>query len=152
MTQTLPLALPLARPFSLPPLRLTAHRPTRLVLRSAWSPTLVWLAGVALCVLMALASLPRAAWTLGTRTSPVSAAVTAPAAAAPDAPQPTARLRCAHCGVVELIRRMEPSAGQPADYELTVRLRNGSARVSTIVAATASAWAVGDPIMLLGGI
>lgn len=62
-----------------------------------------------------------------------------------------ARLRavCESCGVVETVRRFEPVGEQPAGYELTVRLRDGSARVSSVDGS--AKWLAGDRIMLIGG-
>jgi hypothetical protein len=59
------------------------------------------------------------------------------------------RARCETCGVVESITRLEPSGNGPDSYEFTVRLRDGSARVSSV--SGPSAWRVGDSIMLMGG-
>lgn len=56
--------------------------------------------------------------------------------------------RCNTCGVVATIRRIEPVGGLLATYEFTVRLRDGSTRVSS--AASQSKWRVGDSIMLIG--
>jgi hypothetical protein len=73
------------------------------------------------------------------------------AAAASPAPVPgaPARVRCESCGVVESITRFEPEGTQPASYEFTVRLRDGSARVSSM--PSPFTWRVGDTIMLKGG-
>lgn len=58
------------------------------------------------------------------------------------------RADCAVCGVVEQIRPVENPNG-PATFEFTVRMRDGSARVS--VAQSADSWRRGDRIMLIGG-
>ena len=70
--------------------------------------------------------------------------------ATPAAPANTARGRstCDSCGVVESVRRLEPAAGMPAFYEMTVRLRDGSSRVTSI--ANTAQWHAGDRIMLIG--
>lgn len=60
-----------------------------------------------------------------------------------------ARVVCAICGVVETIRRFEPVGELPAGYEFTVRMRDGSTRLSSI--ASADKWRIGDRIMLIGG-
>lgn len=116
-------------------------------------PTLMWIGGVALCVLAAVASLPRLAWA-NALPSALNAAAMAKAAPelarVPAQPPARGRVRCTTCGVVEAIRRIEPSGTQPAAYEFTVRLRDGSARVST-VEGSAGPWMVGDVIMLIGG-
>jgi hypothetical protein len=63
--------------------------------------------------------------------------------------QARARTRCEACGVVEAIRRMEPVGNLPAAYEFTVRLRDGSTRLSSN--ASQAKWRAGDAIMLIGG-
>lgn len=60
-----------------------------------------------------------------------------------------ARTRCAGCGVVESIRPIVATASQPAAFEFTVRLRDGSARVSRTTAP--GQWRAGDRIILMGG-
>jgi hypothetical protein len=107
-----------------------------------------WILGGALCLLLALATLPRTAWSARALPEQVPAA-TAPAAATA---QPTPRARCVRCGVVERIRVLEPVGTLPAEYEMTVRLRDGSASVSTVAATTAAVFAVGAPIQLVGGL
>ena len=52
-------------------------------------------------------------------------------------------------GVVERIRRIEHGGSQPATFEFTVRMRDGSARTSS--GTSASKWRTGDRIMLIGG-
>ena len=61
-----------------------------------------------------------------------------------------ARTRCEACGIVEAIRRIEPAGALPASYEFTVRLRDGSIRLST--STSQAKWRTGDAIMLIGGI
>jgi hypothetical protein len=58
--------------------------------------------------------------------------------------------RCDFCGVVETVRRIEPGAGAPATFEITVRLRDQSTRTSSN--ASAGSWRAGDTIMLIGGV
>jgi hypothetical protein len=74
-----------------------------------------------------------------------------PAVSAPIREGKAARMRaaCEACGVVETIRRFEPVGEQPAGWELTVRMRDGSSRVSSI--ASSAKWHIGDRIMLIGG-
>ena len=57
--------------------------------------------------------------------------------------------RCVGCGVVESIRPLALVANEPAEFEFTVRLRDGSARVSRTVGR--AKWHSGDRIMLMGG-
>ena len=52
-------------------------------------------------------------------------------------------------GVVEAVRRIEHGGSAPATFEFTVRLRDGSTRISST--ASASKWRSGDRIMLIGG-
>jgi hypothetical protein len=138
-------------PLPLSTLRTTMTRPLRLGVLASWSPTLVWIAGIALCLLLALATLPRAAW--ADEAAPVAQApVAALESSVTPAPASRTRNRCEICGVVETIRPMDPVGTSPAAYEFTVRLRDGSTRVSTVAATTASAWTVGDAIMLIGGV
>lgn len=60
-----------------------------------------------------------------------------------------AKSACGGCGVVESVVLIERARGQPASYELTVRLRDGSRRTSNI--AHLGRWRAGDRIMLIGG-
>jgi hypothetical protein len=59
------------------------------------------------------------------------------------------RTRCEACGVVQAIRRIEPAGALPASYEFTVRLRDGSIRLSSNTSQ--GKWRMGDAIMLIGG-
>ena len=74
--------------------------------------------------------------------APVPSAEPAPEAQ-PDARGDVRRGRCASCGFVVGIREL-----QPAGFEFTVRLRDGSMRIST--AASRGTWHIGDPVMLMG--
>ena len=69
-------------------------------------------------------------------------------AAQGDAPART-KFRCDSCGVVESMSHTLATGDQPASYEFTVRLRDGSSRVSSV--ASAGKWNIGDHIMLIGG-
>lgn len=120
----------------------------RLSTATPFYPTLMWIGVGALCLLTALASVPRLAWA----EAPVLSAPAAGAVASVPVPsRAQARVRCTTCGVVEAIRRIEPVGTQPAAYEFTVRLRDGSTRVSTEVGTSPGTWLVGDPIMLIAG-
>ena len=78
--------------------------------------------------------------------SAAQAATAAPIAA----PQAAVHTRqCASCGVVERIRRLEPVGNLPAAFEFTVRLRDGTSRVSS--SSGQGSWRTGDRIMLMGG-
>ena len=63
--------------------------------------------------------------------------------------KPRRRSRCMSCGVVESIRRLEPVGDLPSAFEFTVRLRDGSTRISSSI--TRDKWRSGDRIMLIGG-
>jgi hypothetical protein len=52
-------------------------------------------------------------------------------------------------GVVEAIRRIDHGGLTPASFEFTVRMRDGSARISTTTSA--GNWRSGDRILLIGG-
>jgi hypothetical protein len=69
--------------------------------------------------------------------------------AAEGAANARARTRCEACGIVQAIRRIEPAGALPASYEFTVRLRDGSIRLSSN--QTQAKWRTGDAIMLIGG-
>jgi hypothetical protein len=60
-----------------------------------------------------------------------------------------ARLRCDTCGVISAIRAVPGSDGTPAGYEFSVRLADGSIRVTPSLAQ--NDWRVGDRIRLMGG-
>lgn len=60
-----------------------------------------------------------------------------------DEPGDVRRGRCATCGFVVGIREVPP-----AGFEFTVRLRDGSMRISK--AASRGTWHIGDAVMLMG--
>lgn len=64
--------------------------------------------------------------------------------ALPDERGDVRRGRCASCGFVVGIREL-----QPGGFEFTVRLRDGSIRISN--AASRGSWHIGDAVMLMGG-
>jgi hypothetical protein len=89
--------------------------------------------------------------------SPVSGSPTASvpmdmpvALAAPPAAGDLAQMRrrCASCGRVQSIERVEATATDPMTFEFTVRLHDGSLHKSS--SATADKWRVGDSIILIG--
>jgi hypothetical protein len=51
--------------------------------------------------------------------------------------------------VVQAIRRIAAAGDTPESYEFTVRLRDGSIRLSSD--ASRAKWRAGDNIMLIGG-
>lgn len=124
-----------------------SRRAPLLALPGSWPATLAWMGVIALC-LAGLAAWAPSAWS--SQADEVGA-LAIPAPALRSAAPATARARCSGCGVVETVRRIEPVGTQAPEYEFTVRLRDGSARVSRVDEATAAAWSVGDRIMLVGG-
>jgi hypothetical protein len=62
---------------------------------------------------------------------------------------PRSAARCQACGIVETVRTLKVAGATPADYELTVRMRDGSRRTSSH--SDSAGWRVGDSIMLIGG-
>ena len=96
---------------------------------------------------MAMANVPGTSWGRDASLPEATPAAVAPIREAGKAAK--ARAVCASCGVVETIRRFEPVGDLPAGYEFTVRMRDGSARVSSI--ASSNKWQIGDTIMLIGG-
>lgn len=83
------------------------------------------------------------------RETPSAAERALPATVPEGAGKARIRSRCQGCGVVESIRRVEPVGNEPAGYEFTIRLRDGSTRVTSD--ATPAQWRIGDSIMLIGG-
>jgi hypothetical protein len=70
---------------------------------------------------------------------------------APVSDTPRKRLgkpRCDDCAVFESIRHVAAVAGAPETYEITVRLRDGSTRVSND--PTPANWLPGDRIIVVG--
>ena len=68
----------------------------------------------------------------------------------PDAGELRPAAKCAECGVVESMRRVAQEGGLPALQEITVRLRDGSIRVSSQV--NPAHWRIGERIILIDGI
>jgi hypothetical protein len=59
------------------------------------------------------------------------------------------RMRCAGCGRVQSIRRIEAKGTRPLSFEFKVRLHGGAIHTST--SASAGPWRAGDRIILIGG-
>jgi hypothetical protein len=103
---------------------------------------------------VAMANVPVAVWLDGAPQQAqrlVPAQEPAPEAAASpyqSAVKARVRARCLGCGVVQAIRRIEAVGGVPESYEFTVRLRDGSVRVSS--EPSQSKWRAGDNIILIG--
>jgi hypothetical protein len=133
-------------------------------LRSGWAGALAALPKAALPLIVAatvfstclLAGVP-GVWLGG----PAEGDAVMPVAVAAEAPEGAelaplaltkdrrARSRCETCGVLLHVQKIEPLGGEPAAYEFTVRLRDGSLRTQR--SASAGNWRSGDRIMLLGG-
>ena len=101
-----------------------------------------------------LASVPQA-WLQG-----AGEGASAPAAATAAADEPAGPIdgdargrggsRCTSCGIVESVSRVDAGPGAASEsYEFTVRMRDGTARVSRM--DSAADWRSGDRIMLIGG-
>lgn len=115
-----------------PASRIRTAPPKRAAGRPLWWATLAWISACIAYSTVAFANLPMASWL-------------------PDAPQIVeTRVAPAVLGVVEMIRKFEAVGALPAGYEFTVRLRDGSTRVSSD--ASAARWRVGDSIMLIGSV
>jgi hypothetical protein len=112
-----------------------------------WLDTLGWFIASVACVAVAAASMPQAGWAADTANpAPVTQLLPTAAPTVTDLRSPA---RCQTCGVVEGVRTLQVAGTAPADYELTVRLRDGSRRISNH--SDSAGWRVGDPIMLIGG-
>ncbi len=66
------------------------------------------------------------------------------------AAQPRVRSRCAGCGVVESIRTLEATGILRDQFEFTVRMRDGSTRISRTTGR--GQWRAGDRIILMAGV
>lgn len=115
-------------------------------LQSLPSATLPCFVAAVVFSTVAMASVPSIDWWPDAVPDGI-AAVSAPAPQAGKAAR--GRAVCQACGVVETIRRFEPLGELPAGYELTVRMRDGSTRISKL--ASSAKWQAGDRIMLIGG-
>lgn len=138
------------RAFPLPPTSLsTPKRPSY----RAWLASATWLVGSIAGATVAMANVPVGQWS--TELSPTAAA--APSQSSDESRRaihtqaltPRFKSTCHTCGVVETIRTLNATASTPAGYEFTVRLRDGTTRVSND--ASAGKWRVGESIMLIGG-
>ena len=67
----------------------------------------------------------------------------------PNTIEPRAATRCTECGVVESTRSVAQGGNLPALHEITVRLRDGSIRVSSQL--NPAQWRVGERIILIDG-
>jgi hypothetical protein len=126
-------------------------------------PLLVWGGAAILASGIAIGSLAISAQ--GSNGDPARAE-TPEAAAAPAAPGGRAYYKCAECGVIESTRVIEASNDKTAgyapgrtageigakpvgNYEITIRLRDGSMRV--ITDANPARWRAGERVKLIGG-
>jgi hypothetical protein len=111
--------------------------------RALWLAWVTWVVASVAGATVAIANVPVGQWS-----SDLSFSAEA---ASPQSPDELPRFQsgCQTCGVVENIRKLDATGSTPAGYEFTVRLRDGSTRVSSD--ASVAKWRVGDPIMLIGG-
>jgi hypothetical protein len=124
----------------------------RRLVQPLWHSSLGWFIACVATVTVAAASMPQAGWARAIADAapqtpvPVAAAQGSTARSAADA---RLAARCQTCGVVEIVRTLHGAGAAPAGYELTVRFRDGSRRISSH--SDAAGWRVGDSIMLVGG-
>lgn len=123
--------------------------------RPLWLSAFGWFVACVGSVTLAAASMPAVGWA-SNAVNPTSVTHRGPAVLADTMPEPrvaegiTARsTRCNTCGVVEVVRTREAAGTALAGYELTVRFRDGSRRLSSH--ADGAGWRAGDSIMLIGG-
>ena len=115
--------------------------PWRSLLRWLVLPPLI-VAFLVLCAVVCVSASVIALWPRGT--PELVARVAIPPLAVP-AKEPA---RCDGCGTIETITRLGDHA-EPATYEFTVRMRNGSARRSS--EWPRGHWREGDHVILIGG-
>jgi hypothetical protein len=118
-----------------------------------WRTTLGWFFACVASVTVAAASLPQVGWA-GAIANPAPVASLLPSDSAhgstgPIVKDPRSSARCQTCGIVEMVRTVHVAGAAPADYELTVRMRDGSRRTTSH--SDSAGWRVGDSIMLIGG-
>jgi hypothetical protein len=122
-------------------------------IRSLKPAALPLLVAVVVSSTVAMANVPLARWLDSSPQQAQQLPTPEPAveadAAGEAAVKPRVRTRCNACGVVEAIRRVEAMGNLPAAYEFTVRLRDGSTRLTSD--ASQARWRAGDAIMLIGG-
>ena len=78
-----------------------------------------------------------------------NASVRAQVDALPDTAEPRPQSRCPECGVVESMRRIVQPGNSPALHEITVRLRDGSTRISSHI--NPAQWRIGERVIVIGG-
>ena len=69
--------------------------------------------------------------------------------ALPDSAEPRPKTKCPECGVVESMQCVAGEGNSPALYEITVRLRDGSTRVSHHTSP--AQWRLGEHLLLIDG-
>ena len=122
------------------------------ITKSSRIPLLI--AGIAAILFSTAAatSAPLRAWinnSPATATAATEAAAQAQLDDLPDPIEPRSRTKCPECGVVESMRSVAQGGNLPALHEITVRLRDGSIRVSSQV--NPAQWRVGERIILIDG-
>jgi hypothetical protein len=121
-----------------------------------WRDTVAWIVACLAIMTLAAMSMPVAAWasSLGNPAPEASAApgsgmqATA-STTAPEGLNPRSTTRCHTCGVVVMVRPLQSAGAAPTGYELTIRFRDGSRRISSH--SDHVVWSAGDSIMLIGG-
>ena len=122
------------------------------ITKSSRIPLLI--AGIAAILFSTAAatSAPLRAWinnSPATATAATEAAAQAQLDDLPDPIEPRSRTKCPECGVVESMRRVAVEGNSQALYEMTVRLRDGSRRVSRHV--NPAQWRPGERIIVIDG-
>jgi hypothetical protein len=117
------------------------HPCTPSTLRRAGAYARAWLPVLGVLFITGSFAIPAAS------TAPMEIAPIALASVMPS--KHSGRRHCMACGRVVDIRRIEATDTQPASYEFTVRMHDGTLHLSP--AADVGRWQVGDSIMLLGG-
>ncbi len=123
-----------------------ALAPARAARKLPYAAFTVVIATVVVCG-VAIANMPSRR--LADQAAPVPMDDASATAAAERAAVLPTRSRCVGCGVVESIRALDATGGLPAQFEFTVRLRDGSARVSRTIGR--GTWHAGDRIILMAG-
>ena len=73
----------------------------------------------------------------------------APSAAEVDDDRPATKARCDECGEIASVRHVASAGNLPSTYEITVRMRDGSVRVTSD--PTPADWRTGDRIKYIDG-
>jgi hypothetical protein len=109
------------------------------------------LLGVGLVALVASTAAMTAAvdWTPAAFPSSIAASAPGPEATETPASTASSRPRCLECGVVESVRQITAPGTQGTQFEISVRMRDGSMRL--IRDATPARWRPGERTILIAG-